>query len=463
MANQGLYHPTYNPNGSKKASDNNFWYNTTVSFNSLADCFDPSKLLSTSGNIGTVSGRPDGLFYDQVHESGVLDLRNSSAKVEDYNRLIDREFNKLVTGTYRGSEGELVNVLNGTFTAVASSSSAFYFTTTRPIWWNTSASTTAVYDDNMEAHVIFSGNGYRTKTRLYASDRGYGVVIGVPVTVGQTATIVVSIKSTRTKSNNLTHTDIIGSPANYPTAWKQSGVSGTPLIVAEDGTSMLPTGVLTVFKLSRKANAAPLQVLKSTDSGVAWTALTVTTHYTFSTVTNAITMVTAPATTDLIMVTYQTHTNMAVAGVNSKVLEVGDVVANNVYFLDRGGLLSQLINKVSIGSASPYNNQTPIFKTINYDKTLDTTSGAQTHNNVILTNTTSPTVKAFPYLTQVNGKARLQLVFKEMKYSSANADWGDDSTFNIVDNVSTTTDWYGSTILIGQKYAELPYFIEAKE
>lgn len=105
--NLGISHPVYNPNGSKKASDDNFWYNTAVSFTSISDCFDPAKLLTESGNIGTVSGRPDGLFYDQVHEGDILDLRNSSKKVEDYNRLISREFNKLVAGSTRGSSKEI--------------------------------------------------------------------------------------------------------------------------------------------------------------------------------------------------------------------------------------------------------------------------------------------------------------------------------------------------------------------
>ena len=41
--------------------------------------------------------------------------------------------------------------------------------------------------------------------------------------------------------------------------------------------------------------------------------------------------------------------------------------------------------------------------------------------------------------------------------------WGDDSKFNIVDNVSTTLDDNGQTVLIGQKTVELPYFIGADE
>lgn len=104
--NQGMYHNVYNPNGTKLASDGLDCFRTTVSFTSISDCFDPAKLLAASGYIGSVSGRPDGLFYDQVHERDITDLRNSSKKVKDYNRLINREFNKLVAGTTRGKEKE---------------------------------------------------------------------------------------------------------------------------------------------------------------------------------------------------------------------------------------------------------------------------------------------------------------------------------------------------------------------
>lgn len=86
MANQGIYHPTFNPNGSKLANDNKKWYETTVSLSSISDCFDASKALTASGYIGTTSARPDGLFYDQVSVEDFkpsnkgADLRNSSKK-----------------------------------------------------------------------------------------------------------------------------------------------------------------------------------------------------------------------------------------------------------------------------------------------------------------------------------------------------------------------------------------------
>jgi hypothetical protein len=527
--NQGFSHPVYNPNGTELASDGNKWYNTAVSFTSIADCFTDTKLLATSGYIGTTSGRADNLFYDQVHEGDITDLRNSSQKVEDYNRLTDREFNKAVAGTVRGTEGEW-----GTERALQTST----LTTATGIFLPT-ASLKLSIGDSVYFYNEFDST-FKKVIVATVSTNDFTYLASYGTFNRQTGSyLLISCKSTRTKSNTLTHTDIIGSPANYPTAWKQSGVSGTPLIVAEDGTSLLPTGSLAVFKLSRKTNAGLLQVLRSTNSGATWTALSVTTHYTFSTTTNAITMVTAPATTDLIMVTYQTHTNIAVPAVNSEVLAIGDAWASNhVTFPE---IVASLIGKVSTGALAPVTVQG--YSTYGYrvHGTALTFSVASTEFPITSPMTLGgavgvPTAKVFPYLTRSNGKAWLQLVFKEMKFGSfvaptvdtgasishvqyatyqvsiagcpldgevvqwtaatataainwalynKNADgslyvissgaayanakmfdgnsWGDDSKFNIVDNVSTTTDDNGQQILIGTKRIELNYFIGASE
>lgn len=455
MANQGFHHPTYNPNGSKLASDGKKWYETAVSFTSISDCFTESKLQAASGYIGTTSARADGLFYDQVHEGSITDLRMSSAKVEDYNRLIDREFNKLVAGTYRGQQGELntevkTQTTTGTVATVEVNNGTKY----------KSGDVIYIYDLTSSAvkgrFVVKS-----ISTNTLTVDSAFAKLANIYMISGGS--------TTRTKSNTITITDLIGSPSNLPVNMKLDGQSFNTLHTAEDGTSLLPTGSLTTFKLSRKANATPLQVLKSTDSGATWTALTVTTHYTFSTTSNAITMVTAPLSTDLIMVTYQTHTSMAVAGVNSEVLSIGDVWAGNFYSTSYGSaLLSNLISKIAINGDV---NNLMLITTDLYTKTVQGAipllygvgwSQKPMHSSIgLLGNVSYPTVKVFPYLTRSNGKAILQLVFKEMKYNGTS--WGDDSKFNIVDNISTTTDNNAQTVLIGQKYCELPYFISAGE
>jgi hypothetical protein len=66
-----------------------------------------------------------------------------------------------------------------------------------------------------------------------------------------------------------------------------------------------------------------------------------------------------------------------------------------------------------------------------------------------------------------NADGSLYVISSGAAYTSAKMfdgnSWGDDSKFNIVDNVSTTTDDNGATVLIGQKRIELPYFISAGE
>ena len=67
MANFGMYHPTHNPEGTKKAVDSLFWHDTATAFNSKADCFNPAKLLTLSGTIASgVSGRSDGKYAGQL-------------------------------------------------------------------------------------------------------------------------------------------------------------------------------------------------------------------------------------------------------------------------------------------------------------------------------------------------------------------------------------------------------------
>lgn len=168
--NQGMYHNVYNPNGTKLASDGLDCFRTTISFTSTMDCFDPAKLLTASGYIGTVSGRPDGLFYDQVHESDIQDLRNSSKKVEDYNRLIGREFNKLVAGTYRGASKEIK--VQSLTQSRATTSAATYITI--PTGYRIPEGT-CIYHNSLASRVL-----YQTGQNVYITP-AINIVINTPV------------------------------------------------------------------------------------------------------------------------------------------------------------------------------------------------------------------------------------------------------------------------------------------
>lgn len=476
--NQGMYHPVYNPNGSKKASDGNFWYNTAVSFTSISDCFDTTKLLTASGYIGSVSGRPDGLFYDQVHESDILDLRNSSKKVEDYNRLIGREFNKLVAGTTRGKEGETQIIAIRTFTKSSTfgiSHDRFYFGIT-----GSSYPEIALYPEHNLEFTLVGSNGSVYNTRQVLNIPTAGVMyiplagnaqVYIPIDGkntaasmntlfpdGTTITVIVVKRTTRTKSNTLLYCDIIGNPSNYPASWKESGVFGTPLIVAEDGTSLLPDGVKDSFKLSRKANATPLLCLRSTDNGVTWTSFTPT----FNIIANEISLTDEPAG-NLVLVYYQTKTSMAVPVANNEVLEIGEVFSANYSESQHGQYLcGTLLGKVPVwyGKSQGY----PLKNYELFGKAFWSNSARAPIHETLTFNqfgTSNPAVKVLPYLTRLNGKAYLNLAYKELKHNGTS--WGDDAKFNIIDNVSTTTDNNAQTVLIGQKTVELPYFIAGDE
>lgn len=396
------------------------------------------------------------MYYDEINQSDIIDLRNSSKKAEDYNRLISREFNKLVTGTYRGKEVEQ----EARYVTIKSTTS-----NTGNDFINFSSA------DNIKVKigdVINLSYGSLWSRQIVKSIFPTSIQFTNTFTKDANPTIAFGNQTTRTKSNTLLHCDIIGNPTNYPTAWKQSGVFGTPLLVAEDGTSLLPDGTLGSFKLSRKANATPLLCLRSTDSGATWTSFTPT----FNTITNEITLINEPAS-NLVMVYYQTHTSMAVPVVNSEVLAIGDVIGANGYTTATGlaSVANSLIGKTMTSSTvdATYGywttmkfSQSPSIDSstkLLANSTRDSYYGK--HPNIYLYGSASPACKVFPYLTRLNGKAYLNLVFKEMKHNGTS--WGDDSKFNIVDNVSTTTDNNAQTVLIGQKTVELNYFIGADE
>lgn len=546
--NQGAYHPVYNANGSDKGlqdtlENGRYWYESdSYPYTSISDAmvYGRNKIAVGSGSIAsTINGRADVLFYDQIHEGDIIDLRMSSQKVQDYNRLIDREFNKAVAGATRGSEGEWeIKTVLQTFGTAASQHA-------------TIAPLSGIVMSDLIGKCFYHNGFSRRITNVTVSTGNWVLVADSTLDRVQNADLIITIPTTRTKSNTLTHTDIIGSPANYPTEWKQSGVSGVPLIVAEDGTSLLPIGGAQTFKLSRKVNGSnasvPVaigtgiaKVLISHDSGATWNELNSVSHITVSLTNNTIRFESTVGmlSTSIAMVTYQTHTNMATATVNSEVLAIGDVESHN-YNTIFNALTNTLIGKTNTNSVST-GIVNSILKLSSYYLTAgklysNSYDAPIQHATIGLVGTNSPTVKVFPYLTRSNGKAYLQMVFKEMKYGSYAAptvvttasatytqnmtykvnvagcaldgkvvqrtsssytgivdwtlydvsptgviyalvngastgfsmydgdSWGDDSKFNIVDNVSTTTDTNGATVLIGQKRIELPYFIGAAE
>lgn len=161
--------------------------------------------------------------------------------------------------------------------------------------------------------------------------------------------------------------------------------------------------------------------------------------------------------------------NALIMQIQREIDNLGDAIVEKSYIdgLANGALISTLIGKVPTANTAPYlqmgydvNRYRIGMSTFKFSTTA---TEIPTHSALSLAGGALdvPTVKIFPYLTRTNGKAFLNLVFKEMKHNGTR--WGDDNKFNIVDNVSTTTDNNAQTVLIGQKTVELPYFIDAGE
>lgn len=505
--NQGAYHPVFNPNGTGKVwsatidTNYDFWYTSgRQSINSTADCF----LIGSYPNTGLVNkafggfiaaaavgnGRPDGLFYDEINERDVKDLRNSALVVDDLGRCLEREFNKLVAGTVRGwSNSPFMFKHAQPRTAAETAFFSFNNGDELVIYENVAGTSKWVgaYAPIGSSIVIYiPSNGFNTyanignysgseikwkrRTGTYAPASGgvvneAGYYILCEPTLGSLPTYVnaYSWYKRPSASKTLLHCDIIGDPANYPQSWKDNGVAGTPLLVSGDGTSLIPTGALSSFKLSRKANATPALVLRSTNQGATWATVTPT----FSTTTNILTLTNEPAA-NIVMVFYLTEASPLELATNASVLNLGNVYGTNSQFIAQGALLSSfLIGKIptngdtdstfGLWNEQPLTQRPGVDRLTNVIVTAARESYYPKHGVIQLFPKDTPAIKALPYLTRANGKLYLQMLYKEMVHNGSS--WGDDNKFNVVDNESTVTDLNAKKVKVGQKRLELPFFV----
>lgn len=528
--NQGAYHPVWNPNGTARfwANDGTTnpkpWYDSLAKQpQSAADCFSFSPTTNgTSGNTapfvygnsGAISqnlswqiARPDGLFYDEINERDVKDLRNSAWKVTDQKRCLEREFNKLVAGTTRGwgksgflsqnlvPTGNFSTDLTGWTTAyatmqivggqlqVTSDGSVSNHTASCPDLTTTigrrylvrfdivqvvsntgmtltmakvvSTGLTYAYPNSVGTHVfIIETTGTSLRINLHATTAASGTAIFDNLQVHELASMPFSSKT-------LLACDIIGDPANYPASWKTNGVAGTPLLVAEDGvTSLIPNGTSKTFKMSRKVKTFLLQ-LASIDNGATWTSSTTFFKSDIEGSGNGFTQ--SPTASQLYMIFYLTEASPFELATNAEVLSLGSVCAANNNLANMGANLnSWLMGKVPISTTGPLNLRgfdATSFSQDTTGKLVTAAANAPAHAAVTgLTGASgAPAVKKLPYLTRANGKAYLQLLYKEMRHNGTS--WGDDGKFNVVDSESTATDLNAATVKIGQKRLELPFFI----
>jgi len=457
--NQGAYHYPLNTNGSRGWRSTvtpgviRKWYLSDATKPTVvSDCFNFTADLNGASTYGGsiaegYSGRPGDKLYDAIYESDVKDLRVSAHKITDFSRCRDREFQRLNNSEIRGWD------------TGKSISATSYTGVTTAIWqasgvWNVSLS---------------PATALHPKARVLVKDGGNGWWVGVMLTAGTVQSIngqswagfdrststnytIRSIDELSTPSKTPLQCDMIGDPENYPSSWFANKIPGYPLLVGENGESLKPDGTTREYKLSRKVKGNIYPVLISNDGGATWISSATLVSY-FSTTSNSFSY--SLSTGSIYLVFYETEASPFETANNADVVSLGDVWAGN---FNQTKFISDLIGKVAVGTTNPIELRTPL-KTwaMNGDKFLTVSSGSPTHELLLSLPTTDPAAKVLYYLTRENGKAYLQLLFKEMIHNGTS--WGDDGKFNVVDGVSMTTDDNGNTVLIGQKRIELPYFI----
>lgn len=467
--NQGLYHEVFNEFGTKKASDDKYWYDTAQSFLSIADCFNPSKLLTTSGNYASgKSGRPDGKYYDIIYGESFIDQRWDAAwkigskELTTKERDLDISAGKFAdfvgSATYKTEQ--FLQSTTGTVNTLEVRNGSDY----------TIGDVVQVYD--MTASTV--------KGRFYITGIT-GNTLTVHTTMAKSANqyLIGGGKSRlRYGSSTFLHTDIIGNPANYPAVWKDAlasggSISGTPLLIGENGESLLPNGSDVTFKATKKVINVNL-VVYTPDSGATYGVDTSTWKTALESQANALTV--AQGGNMVFLLQYQAYNNNLSPIVNSRVVGgsagLSRCFAGNYYQGNRAAsFCNKLIFKTPVNPTAPvFSNQKELTPYVS-DDTIKLYSDAEninTHDTISLYGSTSPAVKLTSYLTNETTRHKQCYVFKEMKYDATGVNqdgtptntWGDDNKFNIVDNMSTITDNNGNTCLIGQKARLVDYRVK---
>ena len=533
--NQGVYHPYFNENGCGEFSDNLPWYSTTDTVLSVSDCFaSPS-----GGAIGGVSGRSDDLFYDAIYLSDIT-IPSLQATAPSPTQLEpDYWRDKLAANTFKGFRNEgipfLVPIERGVVEGLSTSTGTV-------IQISVGSSANYAVGDFV---IVVNQNSQRVASGYVSSVTAVpGVTLTTTptnaLTSTQTETVtrtngdtytILKVEYREAKTSDLTWTDIIGDPANYPrqatgvidwdssegsvpleigqavhvdslttgsgtignvylrltpgattnleardytvtTTWldlgtkaeflsNAQGMAGFPLIYGESGEDLIPDGTSKTWKMRRKC-AESFGRVQSEDRGVSyiyndsWDA-------DFEGSSNGTKRGVQAAL--IILLTYKTSALPLEDDVLGPALgsKLGSVWAGKSSD-DPSLFISNLIGKVPVGTANPYDNRYGEVIGHRFSSTTAVINpdalNAPQHSPAALSaaNPESPATKVLPYLTQ-DKQPKLQVIFKEMIYDTT---WGDNNKFTVVSNTATDTDDNANTILVGTKSVSPPIVLSGK-
>jgi len=433
--NQGLYSPEFNAQGSKKAVDDLFWYNTATSFTSRSDCFDSTKLLATSGYMSSAkTGRittDNHPYYDGIKLGQILDERPMVRKTVHSERI---EFaQKGIADKIRGKEGVPFTKAISTGDQPATLMFSGGYVVDKAEF---------AIGDSISVYDVTSGSVFLTKAIVTATNTdGNGDFIQwgndpvIQLTAGQLLYFVRE-RLLPTRFVDVPWQDIIANdPANIAVTYPD-GCLGRWI-----PQTSFP------YDLSRKVYTQGVRTFTS-DGGVTWTASG--NMGTFDVTNNQITD--NYGANHVALIQYTTGANPYKLVNNSKrVGELGDLFAVNQEGVIYGGILvSHLLGKVAttLGTVSTWSSRLTGDYTDPNTGLLSVLAGYEPTHDITNLLAGGAAVKTVPYITVIDGEYNLVWLANEMKYD---IDWGDTGKLVVVDGESTFVDDNGNTCVTVQK------------
>ncbi|AXV65284.1 hypothetical protein D0907_08385 [Pseudoalteromonas lipolytica] len=476
--NKGGFHPSFNPLGASSyvadtSQNPRPWNHQNVKgaglLTSKAACFDfgttVGQVSETTGFIGNTqgvygSGREDGRYYDAIYANGqggvCRDMRYKASEITDFDFFkADKD---IKAGKYRGLE--LIPLTRVYDFAIISPDS------TSGTYPNLSYTIEKLYNnikelEDGEYYYVYNkstGELFDSRTvdlLLTSSTRRH---LYYPTSWGSSVDVaVIYYELTQTTvSYSYTASDIIGNPVNILQCTDLSkGWIGRWVPLIPDGTSK-------EFKL-RAPVLSKVSVNYTTDGGAtwitypSWTSLAIfddiTNSWTGSFLGNAVYISNYKA---IAKITKNVENDLIYGGVQG----LGSMIFASSRARDETarGLGYSLINEVvtsnnisSVGVDQSYLS----LKAVQFGDALEKLIGFSqllgSHEDLSLAPPTnnSPAFKTLNYNVVRNQQGFINYAYTGLTYDSIAGDWGDDSKIHIASNQTTIPDQNGNENLIG--------------
>lgn len=489
--NQGAYHPNLNPSGSSKVFQvgtgysYNFWHTDPArKVKTLSDCFkaglptDPSVFINSQSAIGsmtfpTLSGRPDGRFFDVIYASGqggvCRDMRYSAWGLtqEDF-----AEADLAVkSGKYRGRE-LLTTPLKKGVQLLPSSAYIYLSTVYFPsdagdfskgidkvflrVASNTGATLVAGYEDLDNGEWWEMGVALESGSGRYILKKANGPSIAILSGNASDLTVDILIVSRSVGYlpdglkipvvGEYLHTEVIADPKDIMLCDDlKDGWIGS-------WNPELPDGEKDEFELTRPYSGAGVDITRThtLDNGATWTQAATA----IENVPKNIVTVTNMPTNQVTILQYTTKAKLTTSAVRSKPYcgKIGSILATMNFSISRGALLSFSTGVLLKSSAAIHTKAPAILNAPLLGGEFTVASGYDIEHHPLSLpspNNNSPAFKALNYNVVENQQGFINYAYTELTYDAAAGDWGDDGKIHIVDNQSTMLDTNGNTVKVG--------------